>query len=102
MKSVCACACMVCGCGCVDLCVGLALHCKSKSSDDIIITVLETNGRSLCFACAPIRQEISHYFYCSDIIKPQADTLIQCALRFPLTFSLPHEILSPGKNRVKK
>ena len=34
---------------CVDACVGLALHCKSKSSDDIIIAASETDGRSLCF-----------------------------------------------------
>ena len=41
-----------CVCGvwmCVDVCVGLALHCKSKSSDDIIITVSEPDGRSSCF-----------------------------------------------------
>jgi len=31
--------------GCV---YGMA-HCKVKSSDDIIINVLETDGRSLCF-----------------------------------------------------
>ena len=34
---------------CVDMCVGLALHCRSKSLDDIIITVSGTDGRSLCF-----------------------------------------------------
>ena len=34
---------------CVDVCIGLALHCKSKSSDDIIITVSEPDGRSSCF-----------------------------------------------------
>ena len=38
---------------CVDVCVGLVLqvllHWKSKSSDDIIITVSETDGRSSCF-----------------------------------------------------
>ena len=34
---------------CVDMCFGLALHCKSKSSDDIINTVSEPDGRSSCF-----------------------------------------------------
>ncbi len=79
---------------CADMCFGLALHCKSKSSDDIIITVSETDDRSLCLARVSIRKEISHCTNCSDLIKPQADTLIQCALRF-LTFSLPHEMLLP-------
>ena len=48
--------CMVCVCVCVVnvdvcrcVCVGLALPCKSKSSDDIINTVSESDGRSLCF-----------------------------------------------------
>ena len=53
----CVCVCGVCGVCvwmwcmwmCVDVCIGLALHCKSKSSDDIIITVSEPDGRSLCF-----------------------------------------------------
>ena len=56
MKCVCVCVCVwwLCVCVwcmwmCVDVCVGLALHCKSKSSDDIIITVSEPDGRSLCF-----------------------------------------------------
>ncbi len=54
MKCVCVCAC---ACGvcvwctwmCADICFGLALHCKSKSSDDIINTVSEPDGRSSCF-----------------------------------------------------
>ena len=29
--------------------VSMVWHCKVKSSDDIIINVLETDGRSLCF-----------------------------------------------------
>ena len=33
---------------CVDVCIGLALHCKSKSSDDIINTVSEPDGRTSC------------------------------------------------------
>ena len=41
-------------------------------------------------ACVSIRKEISHYTNCSDLINPQADTLLQRALLF-LTFSLPHE-----------
>ena len=41
----CMCVCVV----CVDMCFGLALHCKSKSSDDIINTVSEPDGRSSCF-----------------------------------------------------
>ena len=45
----CVCVCMGCMWICVDVCIGLALHCKSKSSDDIIITVSEPDGRSLCF-----------------------------------------------------
>ena len=55
MKCVCVCVCGVCGCVwmCVDVCVGLALNCKFKSSDDIIITVSEPDGSSslfgLCF-----------------------------------------------------
>jgi hypothetical protein len=99
--NVCVSECAWCVCVCVWMCVGLALHCKSKSSDDIIITVSETDGRSCVSACVSIRQEISHYTNCSDLIKPQADTLIQRALRF-LTFSLPHEMLLPWSHRVKK
>ncbi len=37
------CLCVQAGCD-----YGMA-HCKVKSSDDIIINVLETDGRSLCF-----------------------------------------------------
>ena len=49
VRGVCVCVC-VCGvCGCVRMCFGLALHCKSKSSDDIINTVSEPDGRSSCF-----------------------------------------------------
>ena len=48
MKYVCVC--VWCVWMCVDVCVGLALHCKSKSSDDIINTVSEPNGRSSCFS----------------------------------------------------
>jgi len=44
---VCVCVVNVDVCRCV--CVGLALPCKSKSSDDIINTVSESDGRSLCF-----------------------------------------------------
>ena len=43
---VCVGVCVWCMWMCVDICFGLALHCKSKSSDDIIITVSETGGRS--------------------------------------------------------
>ena len=39
---------------CADMCFGLALHCKSKSSDDIIITVSEPDGRSCVSACVSI------------------------------------------------
>ena len=35
---------VVCMWMCVDMCFGLALHCKSKSSDDIINTVSESDG----------------------------------------------------------
>ena len=43
------CVCVWCTWMCVDMCFGLALHCKSKSSDDIINTVSEPDGRSSCF-----------------------------------------------------
>ncbi len=47
---------------CVDMCFGLVLHCKSKSSDDIIITVSEPDDLGVCVsACVSIRKEISHY-----------------------------------------
>ena len=36
-------------CMCSSRCVYGMAHCKVKSSDDIIINVLETDGRSLCF-----------------------------------------------------
>ena len=58
MKCVCVCVCICmcvvcvcvwCMCMCADMCFGLALHCKSKSSDDIINTVSEPDGRSSCF-----------------------------------------------------
>ena len=58
--NVCVSECALCVCGCVWMCwPGVAF--KSKSSDDIIITVSETDGRSCVSACVSIRQEISHY-----------------------------------------
>ena len=60
--------------------------CKLESSDDIIITVLETDGRSLCFGlCFHLKGNQSLHKLL-NLIKPQADTLIQRALLF-LTFS---------------
>ena len=40
------CVCVWCMWMCADMCFGLALRCKSKSSDDIINTVSEPDGRS--------------------------------------------------------
>ena len=56
MKCVCVCVyvyvrvvCVWCMWMCADMCFGLALHCKSKSSDDIINTVSEPDGSKSCF-----------------------------------------------------
>jgi len=69
-------------CICSSKCVYGMAHCKVKSSDDIIINVLETDGRSLCFGLCfhSIGNQSLHN--CSDLIKPQADTLLQRALLF--------------------
>ena len=54
-------------CMCVCVLAWPALHCKSKSSDDIINNVLETEPMVGAYvsACVSIRQEISHYINCS-------------------------------------
>ena len=62
--SVCACMWM-----CADMCFGLALHCKSKSSDDIIITVSEPDGRSSCFGLC-FHSKGNHSLTFSDELVP--------------------------------
>ena len=59
MKCVCGvwCVCVWWMWMCVDMCVGLVLYCKSKSSDDIIITVSETDCRACVSASNSIRKE---------------------------------------------
>ena len=71
-------------CACVYVCVLAwpALHCKSKSSDDIINNVLETDGRSLCFGLCFHSTGNQSLHKLLSLIKPQADTLIQRVLLY--------------------